>query len=93
MEKNLDITKTRYSEDILPFPWPSLYGGSTVFCLVFIHSSFTHHLLRVTLSLFLKNFYSIHGKSIIFSKSSCCRLSKETFVRFNIAETREVDLW
>ena len=45
--------KPRYSKHILPVPWPSLlYRGSTVFCLVFIHSSFTDQLLlvhRVTL--------------------------------------------
>lgn len=30
MKKNLNITKTRYSKQIVPVPWPLLYLGSTV---------------------------------------------------------------
>ena len=30
MEKNLDITKPRYSEQFLPVPWPFVFQGSTV---------------------------------------------------------------
>ena len=54
--------KPRYSKDILPVLCPSLYQGSSVFCLVFIHSSFTYQLLlvhRVTLYIFLKSFHCI----------------------------------
>ena len=32
MEKNLDITTPRYSEQILPILDLSLYWGSTVYC-------------------------------------------------------------
>ena len=69
VEKNLDIMKPRYSEQILSVPRPSLYRGSTVFCLVFIHGSFAYHLRlvhRVTFYLFLKRFHCINGKSIFF---------------------------
>lgn len=62
MVKNLDVMKPRYSKDILPVPCPSLYQGSSVFFLVFIHSSFTYQLLlvhRVTLYIFLKSFHCI----------------------------------
>ena len=30
MKKDLDIMKPRYSKQILPVPWPSLYRGSIV---------------------------------------------------------------
>ena len=30
MENNLDITKPRYSEQILPVPWHFFFQGSTV---------------------------------------------------------------
>ena len=29
MKKDLDVMKPRYSKQILPVPWPSLYRGST----------------------------------------------------------------
>ena len=31
MEKNLHLTKRRYSKHALAAPWPSLYRGSTAF--------------------------------------------------------------
>ena len=36
MEKNLDITTPRYSEQILPILDLSLYRGSTVYCGVIL---------------------------------------------------------
>ena len=29
MKKDLEVMKPRYSKQILPVPWPSLYQGST----------------------------------------------------------------